>query len=60
MKYESRFKTNSVDKNVEIYTDKETGIQYLFVEKNWGCGLTVLLDRDGKPLIDKDLEIKEQ
>ena len=34
-----------------IITDTVTGVQYLFV--NWGAGggLTVLVDKDGKPLL---------
>ncbi|MDR1703374.1 MAG: DUF6440 family protein [Clostridiales bacterium] len=36
-----------------IITDTETGVQYLWVAEGYGGGLTVLLDRDGKPLIDE-------
>ena len=34
-----------------IIMDTQTGVQYLFV--NWGSagGLTLLVDKDGKPLI---------
>ncbi|MFT3985967.1 MAG: DUF6440 family protein [Lachnospiraceae bacterium] len=42
--------------NNRILRDKETGILYLFHAWGYGGGLTPLLDRDGKPLID----IKEQ
>jgi hypothetical protein len=37
-----------------IITDTKTGVQYLFA--NWGSagGLTLLVDKDGKPLIDED------
>ena len=36
-----------------IITDTKTGVQYLFA--NWGSagGLTLLVDKDGKPLIDE-------
>lgn len=35
----------------EIWVDRETGVNYLFIcEANAG-GLTVLLDKDGKPVI---------
>ena len=30
--------------------DTETGVQYLFVQNGYGGGLTVLVDRDGKPM----------
>jgi hypothetical protein len=41
-------------KGAKIITDTETGVQYLFV--NWGSagGLTLLVDRDGKPLLNKE------
>ena len=37
-----------------IITDTKTGVQYLFA--NWGSagGLTILVDNDGKPLIDEN------
>ena len=34
-----------------IFVDKETGVQYLFVDNNTGGGLTVLVDADGKPIL---------
>ena len=34
-----------------ILIDKETGIQYLQTSNGYAGGLTVLLGRDGKPLI---------
>ncbi|MDR1703084.1 MAG: DUF6440 family protein [Clostridiales bacterium] len=36
-----------------IITDTETGVQYLWVAEGYGGGLTALLDRDGKPLLDE-------
>ncbi|MGN1347423.1 MAG: DUF6440 family protein [Acutalibacteraceae bacterium] len=36
-----------------IYIDKETGVNYLFVQIGYGGGLTPLLDADGKPVITK-------
>ena len=35
-----------------ILLDRETGIQYLFAKSGYGAGLTPLLDRDGKPVVD--------
>lgn len=36
---------------LEIWRDKETGIEYLFAKDGYGAGLTVLLDKDGKPMV---------
>ena len=33
--------------------DKETGVNYLFVHRGYGGGLTPLLDADGKPIVTK-------
>jgi hypothetical protein len=38
----------------KIITDSETGVQYLFVIEGYAGGLTVLVDKDGKPLVDKN------
>jgi hypothetical protein len=45
-------------KGTRIITDTETGVQYLFVYyPNYAAGgLTLLVDKDGKPLIEKDKE----
>jgi len=37
-----------------VIVDKETGVNYLFVHRGYGGGLTPLLDADGKPIITKD------
>ena len=37
---------------VYIFVDKHTGVMYLQVNGNSGaCGMTVMLDADGKPLL---------
>ncbi len=36
---------------VEILVDKETGVNYLFTTSGYAGGLTVLLNRDGTPVI---------
>ncbi len=38
----------------EIWVDKETGVNYLYHQSGYGGGLTVLLDKDGKPFITPD------
>lgn len=37
--------------STEILVDKETGVNYLFHSSGYAGGLTVLLDREGKPVI---------
>ncbi|MBO5858385.1 MAG: xylan 1,4-beta-xylosidase [Clostridia bacterium] len=36
---------------VEIWVDKETGVNYLYHQSGYAGGMTVLLDKDGKPVI---------
>lgn len=36
---------------IEIWVDKETGVNYLFRQSGYSGGMTVLLDRDGKPVV---------
>ncbi len=36
---------------MEIWVDKETGVNYLFHYSGAASGLTPLLDREGKPII---------
>ncbi|MDO5152457.1 MAG: DUF6440 family protein [Eubacteriales bacterium] len=35
----------------EIWVDKQTGINYLFHASGYSGGLTVLLNRDGTPVV---------
>ncbi len=35
----------------EIWVDRETGVNYLFHASGYAGGLTVLLNRDGTPVI---------
>ncbi len=39
------------NKYVEIFVDTQTGVNYLWCKSGYGAGLTVLLDKDGKPVI---------
>ena len=43
---------------VDILVDRKTGVNYIFTASGYAGGLTVLLDRDGKPVISK-LPIEE-
>ena len=44
-------------KQATILIDKETGVNYLFVQEGYAGGLTPLLDKDGKPVITPPSEI---
>ena len=37
--------------SVEIWVDKKTGVNYLYHSSGYAGGLTVLLDKDGKPIV---------
>lgn len=43
--------------SIEIWVDKETGVNYVFHQSGYAGGMTVLLDKEGKPVITpvKDL-----
>ena len=43
-----------------IITDSVTGVQYLFASAGYAGGLTVLVDKDGKPLVNNDYANKVQ
>ena len=56
---DKRFKMAKVPSNgmlseTRVIVDKETGVQYLFVASGYAGGLTILVDRDGKPLLEKE------
>ncbi len=36
---------------IKILVDKETGVNYLFAFDGYAGGLTVLVDKEGKPVI---------
>ena len=36
-----------------VLIDKQTGVNYLFVQSGYAGGLTPLLDADGKPVITR-------
>ena len=58
MSKEKRFEVEHVGAEgatlANVITDRNTGVQYLLaIFPNVGSGLTVLLDKDGKPLLKK-------
>ncbi len=55
-KKEKRFQeiyTEGKVNGARILLDRKTGVHYLYVNNGYGGGLTVLLDEEGKPVIDK-------
>ena len=56
-KKEDRFLKTVVDNGgftdnyMAIYVDRQTGVNYLFSSCGNAGGLTVLVDRDGKPIV---------
>lgn len=51
-----RSERDGMMEGTKIIIDTETGVQYLFAY--WGNtgGITLLVDKDGKPLLDKNYE----
>lgn len=39
------------DNYMAIYVDRQTGVNYLYTSCGNAGGLTVLVDRDGKPIV---------
>ena len=45
--------SQGVMSTVEIWVDKDTGVNYIFRQDGHSGGMTVLLDEDGKPVVTK-------
>ena len=45
------YKKNTFNTLTKVLVDKETGVNYVFHQDGQSGGLTVLLDRDGKPIV---------
>ena len=39
------------DRTMEVWVDKKTGVNYLVTQSGYSGGMTVLVDREGKPII---------
>ncbi len=44
--------------SIEIWVDKVTGVNYLYHQSGYAGGLTVLLDKDGKPVVTPVEEVQ--
>ncbi len=56
-KENDRFKkvyTQGVLNGMEIWLDRETGVNYVFGYNGYAGGMTVLLDEEGKPVVTKE------
>ncbi len=49
-RFENIYSQGTVNK-MEIWMDRETGVNYVFHVSGYSGGMTPLLDRDGKPVI---------
>ena len=59
MAKDERFIIKDQDKGIKlagtkIIVDSLTGVQYLFAWDGYSGGMTILVDKDGKPLLAKD------
>lgn len=55
-RFESKKVGSSWANSTKLFTDRTTGVQYLYVAEGYGAGLTVLVDKDGKPLLNPNYE----
>lgn len=49
-RFEKIYSQGAIDV-MEIWVDKETGVQYLFHRNGNAAGLTPLLEKEGKPVV---------
>ena len=39
---------------IKVIVDRETGVNYLWIQSGYAGGLTPLLDAEGKPIVTKE------
>ena len=44
---------NAFGASREVWVDKQTGVNYLYIASGYGGGLTPLLGADGKPVVTR-------
>jgi len=49
-RFERVYKQGTIS-TIEVWVDRETGVNYVMRNSGYAGGMTVLLDRDGKPVI---------
>ena len=50
-RFEKIYEQDGFIASPQIWVDKETGVNYLYISNGYGGGLTPLLNRDGTPVI---------
>lgn len=50
------YKQETLTTVLEIWMDRDTGVNYLYRRNGYSGGMTVLVDRDRKPLIGQTNE----
>ena len=50
------YKQETLTTVLEIWMDRDTGVNYLYRRNGYSGGMTVLVDRDGTPLIGQTNE----
>ena len=43
---------------LEIWVDKETGVNYLYRSSGYAGGITALLDAEGRPVVTDEAELQ--
>lgn len=52
-RFSVKYEQSNLASNIQIIADSETGVNYLYHVIGYAAGLCVLLDREGKPFINK-------
>jgi len=53
-RFETIYKQGSAFTGIkQVFVDKETGVNYIYVSEGYGGGLTVLLDQNGQPVVTR-------
>ena len=50
-RFEKVYSQGKLTTNMEIWVDRETGVNYLLYQSGYAGGMTVLLDAEGKPVV---------
>ena len=50
-RFEKTYSQGFWDRTMEIWVDKKTGVNYLVTQAGYSGGMTVLVDREGKPIV---------
>ena len=57
-RFDRIYKQETLTTVLEIWMDRDTGVNCLYRRNGYSGGMTVLVDRDGKPLIGQTNEWK--